>query len=253
MQNPMDLTRKRVLITGASSGIGRACAELAAQLGASVILVARRQHVLEEVRLGLEKPERHQCIACDVGDVAAIKGLVTEIVAGGKLDGLVHAAGTMPLMPIGVVDQEVAKSAFCVNYFSFVELMKHCTKVGARNSGFSSVVVSSVSYKVGWPAGSVYCGTKGAVSATVRSLALELAPKRIRVNAVCPSNIRTPLHDVSDTVAPPDEFYQKLAAQQPLGLGEPNQVALAVCFLLSDAASFITGVNLPVDGGYLAR
>lgn len=253
MSNPMAMSGKRVLVTGASSGIGAACAKVIAELGGTVVLVARRADKLDEVKASLPDSARHVCLAADVGKTEAVQDLVKEAVAGGKLDGLVHAAGVMPLMPVGLIDESVAKSAFDVNYFAFLELMKHCTKMGARNPGFSAVAVSSVSAEVGWAGGSVYCGTKGALSATVRSMALELAPKGIRVNAVCPSNIKTPLHSEVGSGLSREEFYKSLGTNQPLGLGEPEQVANAVAFLLSSAASFITGVNLPVDGGYLAK
>ena len=225
--NLLSLADKRILITGASSGIGKACAELCTKLGAQVIRVSRRDN------------------ECDLTRLEKIGPMIAEVVAQGKLDGLVHAAGVAPMVPLGVIDIKEAKAAFDVNYFAFLELMKHCTKMKARKPGFSAVAVSSVSSEVGWPGGAVYCGTKGALSATMRALALELAPKGIRVNAVCPSNIATPLH--ADTLA------ASLAKDQPLGLGKPEQVANAVAFLLSDAAAFITGVNLPVDGGYLLR
>lgn len=222
-----DLTSKRILVTGASSGIGRACAELLTQLGATVIPVSRRDN------------------GCDLSDVASVGPMLTKVLEGGKLDGLVHAAGVMPLAPVGFIDYAEAKRAFDINYFAFLELMKHCSKAKAHNPGFSAVAISSVSSEAGWPAGTVYCGTKGALVATVRSMALELAPKGVRVNAVAPSNIATPLHGETSEA--------ELAKNQPLGLGKPEQVAHAVAFLLSDAASFITGVNLPVDGGYLAQ
>lgn len=91
------------------------------------------------------------------------------------------------------------------------------------------------------------------MSAAVRALALELAPKRIRVNAVCPSNIKTPMFDNLAGDVNDEKAIEELKSKQPLGLGTPDQVAYPVCFLLSDAASFITGTNLPVDGGYLAQ
>jgi len=223
----VDLSGKRILVTGASSGIGRACADLFASLGATVVPVSRRDN------------------GCDLSDIASIGPMMAKVLEAGKLDGLVHAAGVMPLMPVGFVDYAEAKRAFDINYFAFLELVKHCSKAKAHNPGFAAVALSSVSSEAGWPAGSVYCGTKGALVATVRSMALELAPKGIRVNAVAPSNIATPLHGETPE--------SELAKNQPLGIGKPAQVAHAVAFLLSDAASFVTGVNLPVDGGYLAQ
>ena len=115
------------------------------------------------------------------------------------------------------------------------------------------VAISSVSAEAGWPGGAVYSGTKGALSASVRSIALELAPRRIRVNAVEPSNIQTPMFDAIAGDMHDGEGMRQLLAKQPLGLGQPEDVAHAVAFLLSDAARFITGAHLAVDGGYLAQ
>lgn len=251
--NNFSLSGKRILITGASSGIGAACAQVAAELGASVVLVARRSDKLEEIKSGLVSAERHLCIPCDLADRATIASMIADATKDGKLDGIVHAAGIGPMMPVGLLSEEHVKSVFDTNYFAFIELVKQGTKIKARNAGLSIVAVSSVSAMAGWCGGVVYCGSKGAVSSSVRALALELAPKGIRVNAVCPSNIKTPLYDSGAASVNDDESLKKLIAKQPLGLGDPRQVANAVAFLLSDAASFITGVNLPVDGGYLAQ
>ena len=250
MYNPMDLSGRRILITGASSGIGRTCAILAAELGASVVLTGRRLDALDETWRRMENRERHLIYPCDISDSAAIDGLVQ---AGGKIDGLVHAAGIGPMCPIGLLDEAHVQSVMKTNYFAFLELMKHYSKAKNRADSLSAVAVSSVSALVGWGGGVVYCGSKGALSASVRALAMELAPKGIRVNAVCPSNIRTPMYEAGAADFNDESGLAKLKAKQPLGLGEPEQVASAVMFLLSDAASFITGVNLPVDGGYLAQ
>lgn len=253
MINPMSLSGRRILVTGASSGIGAACAQVAAELDATVILVARRLDKLQEVRGGLPNKERHEVLACDLSDRSSIAGMISRAVVGGKLNGVVHAAGIGPMMPIGLLSEEHIESVFRTNYFSFLELVKNCTKISVRGSQMSIVAVSSISAFAGWSGISVYSGSKGALSATVRSMAMELAPKKIRVNAVCPSNIKTPMFDSVVGDLNTEESIAKIIAKQPLGLGEPRQVANAVSFLLSDAASFITGVNLPVDGGYLAQ
>ena len=114
------------------------------------------------------------------------------------------------------------------------------------------VAISSVSAQAGWLGGSLYCGSKGALDASVRALAIELAAKNIRVNSVVPSNIRTPMLDGMISVGG-DEAEKVIQARQPFGIGDPYDVAHAVAFLLSDAARFITGTNLVVDGGYLAQ
>ena len=250
MYNPMELTGKRILVTGASSGIGRACAIMLADLGASVVLTGRRADALDETWRRMENKDAHLIYPCDITDANAVADLVKNT---GKLDGLVHAAGIGPMCPIGFVNDVEIQRVMKTNYFSFLELMKHYSKVKNRSDRLSVVAISSVSALAGWGGGVVYCGSKGALSASVRALAMELAPKGVRVNAVCPSNIKTPLYDAGAADMNNEEGLSALKAKQPLGLGLPEQVASVVAFLLSDAASFITGVNLPVDGGYLAQ
>lgn len=254
--NPMNLCDRRVLVTGASSGIGRACAVCAARLGASVILTGRRLDALEETRTMLEGDgARHFVFAGDLSDSDFVQALPRQILeAAGPLDGFVHAAGIGPAMPISVVAESLIEASLKVNYKAFLLLMKAFSGKAFVNRGFSSVAVSSVSAEIGWAGGSVYAGSKGALSAAVRALAIELAPKGMRVNAVCPGYVKTPFFDrVAGAGLDGPDGVARLVAQQPLGLGEPDQVASAVCFLLSEAASLITGVNLPVDGGFLAK
>ena len=246
----MDLQNKRILITGASSGIGRACAICAAQLGASVLLTGRRESALNDTLSQIPDACRHSVFAGDIGDPAFVRMLLDQVA---KIDGLIHAAGVCPAIPIGAMDSAAIADSMRVNYFAFMELMKLCSRRKYANEGFSAVAISSVSSEVGWSGGALYSGSKGALSAAVRALALELAPKGIRVNAVCPSNIKTPMFDSLAGDMNDESGLAALKAKQPLGLGTPEQVAWPVCFLLSSAASFITGVNLPVDGGYLAQ
>ena len=247
--NPYSLEGKRVLITGASSGIGRACAVCASRLGASVVVTGRREDALKETVDKCSKGN-HLSVAGDITSGDFIKELVDKC---GKLDGLVHAAGIAPMCPVGMLAQESVAPVMHTNYYSFLELMKYYSKGKYRNPKLSVVAISSVSAEVGWAGGSVYCGSKGALSASVRALSIELVSKGVRVNAVCPSNIRTPLYEAGASDMNDAESLKELLKKQPLGLGEPDQVAWPVCFLLSDAADFITGVNLPVDGGYLAQ
>ena len=250
MFNPMSLEGKSVLVTGASSGIGRACAIYAARLGARVVLTARRKVALEETLAGMERADMHALIAGDVTDAAFVEGLVAQ---AGRLDGFVHAAGVGPMMPIGLVDSAFVESVLKTNYLAFLELMKHYSRRKNRADRFSAVAISSIAAFAGWSGVSVYSGSKGALSSSVRALAMELVLKGVRVNAVCPSNIRTPMYDAGVGDMNDEASIKALISKQPLGLGEPDQVASAVCFLLSDASSFMTGVNLPVDGGYLAQ
>lgn len=250
MRNLIDFTGKRVLVTGASSGIGRACAIMLSQLGASVVLTGRRKGALEETARMMEGRDRHLLFPCDICDFNAIGRLMS---ASGKLDCLVHAAGIGPMCPIGLVGEEHIQSVMRTNYYSFLELMRHCSKSKNRNASLSVVAVSSVSALAGWGGVVVYSGSKGALCASVRALAMELAGKGVRINAVCPSHIKTPMYVEGLAAMNGGENQSLIQSKQPLGLGHPEQVASAVCFLLSDAANFITGVSLPVDGGYLAQ
>ena len=249
MENLFKLSGKRVLVTGASSGIGRACAIVAAEFGASVVLSGRRIEALEETSR-LCGSGSHECVAGDISSPAFVDELVR---CAGRIDGLVHAAGVCPLLPVGMVDRDGSELAMRTNYLSFLDLMKAYSRRKFRAEKFSAVAISSVSAVAGWSGGVVYCGTKGALSAAVRALAVELAPKGVRVNAVCPSNIRTPMFAATMADFNDEESERMIVAKQPLGIGSPEQVAWPVCFLLSDASSFITGVNLPVDGGCLAQ
>ena len=131
--------------------------------------------------------------------------------------------------------------------------MKCYSKARNRNGCFSAVAISSIAAFSGWGGVAAYSGSKGALCSSVRTLAVELSKKRIRVNAVCPGHVRTPLFMTGAASISDDESMQELLGKQPLGLGEPEQIAWPVCFLLSDAASFITGACIPVDGGFLAQ
>ena len=246
---PMNLHGQRILITGASSGIGRACAICAAELGANVILTGRRTDALEAT-LDRCVGSGHSIISGDIASSDFISELATRT---GKIDGLVHAAGVGPMCPVGMLTDKHIDSVMRTNYYSFLELMKYYSKNKYRNSNLSVVAISSVSSSSGWGGVVVYCGSKGALSSSVRALSMELAHKGVRVNAVCPSNIKTPMYEAGSVDMNDESSLTELLKKQPLGLGEPEQVAWPVCFLLSDAASFITGVNLPVDGGYLAQ
>ena len=251
--NPMDLSGKVILVTGASSGIGRACAVLAANLGATLILTGRREAMLDETRTSLQNSSNHLCIPADLSSSGSVEKIVSTATNRSRLDGLVHAAGLELAVPIKLTELGDARKLYEVNSLAFLELVKACVGRRTANVGFSAVAVSSVAALAGGSGYSAYAASKGALSACVRALAIELAPRGCRVNAVCPSNINTPML-TRLTEGMGEEYVTKaILHKQPLGIGQPEQVASAVCFLLSSAASFITGVNLPVDGGYLAQ
>jgi NAD(P)-dependent dehydrogenase (short-subunit alcohol dehydrogenase family) len=251
MYNPMDLTGKRILVTGASSGIGRACAVVSAKLGATIVGVARNRERLNET-IALLPGGKHLFIVSDLSVLDSIgKVFESACTEGEKLHGLVHAAGICPAIPIQAMSARAMQDVMTVNFFAFMEMVKYFAKK-KYSSGGSIVGISSVSGSVGVQALSIYGASKGALDSAVRSLAIELHPKGFRINSVVPSNVRTPMYDAMEQINDP-ESLKNIMAKQPLGLGDPDDVAHAAAFLLSDAARFITGTNLVVDGGYLAQ
>lgn len=195
--NEEDLMGKRILITGASSGIGRAVALAAAARGADCVLVARRADELEKTRAAMARPDAHTVQPFDLAATDGIAAWFAELVAvGGPFAGLVHAAGVCPVMPVTRLDPAVLRSTTALNYYAFLALMSAFAKRGAFTpAGAAAVAVSSVSAAEGWSGGSVYCGSKGALSAACRALAVELAPKKIRVSVVEPRHVATPMFD----------------------------------------------------------
>ena len=253
MMNPMDLSGKNILITGASSGIGKGIAVVLSKLGANVILTARDEERLRETYNELE-PGAHSYRAFDLSHPDTAGGLIEEICRDGmKLNGLVHSAGisiTMPLQYLKLSDMENIMS---VNFFSFAELVKQFSKRQHNDGGGSIVAISSISGRVGARGLTAYCASKGALESAVRAMALDLAPKKIRINAVSPGMIGTRIYEGLKEIVNNKDFEGELKKRQILGIGRPEDVAYATAYLLSDASRFITGATLTVDGGYTAH
>lgn len=250
---PMSLSGKNILVTGASSGIGRGIAVFLSQMGANVIMVARNEDRLKEVCQELT-PGNHCYHIKDLSDIYGIKGLMERICKDGlKLHGLVHAAGiskTMPLLYSKISDVE---NIMRVNFYSFLELVKHFSNRKYNDNGGSIVAISSISSRVGAKGLSAYCASKGALESAIRAMALELAPKKIRINSVAPGMIETKIYSDLKQLVDNKDFEANLIKRQIMGIGKPEDVAYATAFLLSDAARFITGTTICVDGGYLAH
>lgn len=253
MHNPLDLTGCRYLITGAASGIGQATARLTSSLGAKVLCLDRDGPGLETTMQTLEG-DGHRAECFDLANTAAIKARIAELVdAFGQLNGFVHAAGVPCVTPIRYSTMEQTHQVMAVNVDAALVLSR-CFVSGRTFCGTrgSIVFVSSVLGQVGSPAASVYALTKGAVNALAKSLAMELAPKRIRVNCVAPGFVRTPMLDKLRQAWTADQDA-KVESLHPLGYGTPDSVAGAIAFLLAETGSWITGTVLVVDGGYSAQ
>lgn len=244
MYNPFTLENKTILITGASSGIGKSAAIECSRLGAKIILTARNESRLIQTFSELEGTG-HSYIVCDLADTNNLDSLVLQLP---EIQGFISNAGFTKLLPIQFINDEDLKKIFQVNTFSPIILFKKLLKKKKLKNG-SSVVFTSSLAGLGTVtfANSMYVASKGALSAFIRSAALDLAIKRIRVNAVCPGMINTGILD-SETITP--EQLKEDMKNYPLGrYGNPIDVAHAMIYLLSDASSWVTGINLVIDGG----
>ena len=251
--NPMDLTGRRYLVTGASSGIGQATAVLLSRLGAKVACADINAEGLEITR-ALLHGKGHSIEVRDLKDLNSIGGWLGELVgAFGPLHGFVHAAGISAPWPLKALDVEAWRGVFQINTEAALSLTKafQGRKVYAGENG-SVVFISSVMAQVGTSLGAVYSMTKGALEAMARSLAMELAAKKIRVNCVAPAFVKTPMFKRLEEQWDSSQ-YDQVEALHPLGYGHPEDIANAVAFLLADTARWITGSVLVVDGGYTAR
>jgi NAD(P)-dependent dehydrogenase (short-subunit alcohol dehydrogenase family) len=249
--NPMDLTGRRVLVTGASSGIGRAAARKLAGLGATVIASAR-----DPVRLAATVESLagsgHESVGFDLSAIDAIAPFVQKLASErGALAGIAHCAGIQIGKPVRVTDQAFMDQMFRINVESGLALARGFRQRGVAAPGASLVLLSSVSALVGQAGNVVYCASKGAVLAATRALAVELLRDSIRVNAVLPALVETEMSERFRATMT-EAQWQAYLARYPMGIGQPEDVANAVAFLLSDASRWINGIGLVIDGGVLA-
>jgi NAD(P)-dependent dehydrogenase (short-subunit alcohol dehydrogenase family) len=253
-QDSFSLHGKHIVITGASSGIGRACAVLFAARGAGLSLLGRDQDRLQETLALTGQPHNHTCFNVDLTDHEKVAETVRNIVDGrGPVAGIVNCAGISTTLPVNAMSEEKMEYFLRTNVVGPVNLTRHFLKQSNfSDKGGSVVFISSVMGIAGEKGKTLYSMTKGALVSTVRSMAIELAERRIRVNAVSPGVVDSPMSK-SAVYSRNEEALNKIRALHPLGLGEPVDVANTCLFLISDASKWITGTNIIVDGGYLAR
>ena len=247
MYNPYSLEGKTVLVTGASSGIGRATAIECSKLGAKVVITARHEERLKETLSALEG-DGHQLILCEMTSDDDLTTLVETVPV---LDGLVCNAGINKLVPIRQLKAEDLNHIFEVNTFSSIILLQKLMKKKKLAEDASVVYTSSISGIGAAAVGeSMYIASKGALSAFVKAAALECSKKGIRVNAVCPGMVKTEMSDAYDLTEGGNEDLKNY----PLGrYANPVDIAWAIIYLLSNASSWVTGTNLVIDGGLTTR
>jgi len=248
MYNPFTLEGKTILVTGASSGIGRQCAIDCSKMGAKVVAVGRNQERLNSVIS--EIGGQGMSYSFDLDQIDGISGLISDIVDKyGKFDGFIHAAGIEVTNPVKLSKTTDYESLFRVNSLSAFEIVKNLCGIKTFNKGGSIVLISSISGVIARKGLCAYAASKGALMSAARVMALEMASREVRVNTLSPGTILTPMMQKAlDAMS--DEDKKKRIAGFPLGLGETTDVSNACIFLLSDASRWITGQNIVVDGGF---
>jgi len=245
MKTPFDLTRKTILVTGASSGIGRQTCISIANMGGKIIASGRNEERLKETITMLPE-DNHKMFKADLTKTSEIEKMVNDL---DKINGVVHCAGIVKLLPMKFYTKEYLREVNEINYEAPVLLTKTLHKKRKILNNSSIIFISSIMSQVGKIGQGLYAGTKGALVAITKVFALELAAKNIRVNCISPGLVKTPLFD--DLTF--EKEIEKNIKLHPLGLGTPEDVANACVYLLSDASRWITGTNLIIDGGYCAQ
>lgn len=249
MYNPFSLEGKTILVTGASSGIGTETAVECSRLGASLVITGRNEERLKETfsRLDTACSQHHKMVIADLTDEADLAFLseTTDF-----LDGLVSNVGINRVKPLSFIKQEDFDLVFKSNTFSGINLIRLLLKKKKLNRNCSIVFTSSVAAFHNAPGRALYSSSKAALTALMRSVALELADKGIRANAVHPGMVETRL--IHESLS--DEELEKDRSGYPLKrFGRPEEIAWAIAYLLSDAASWVTGTSLTIDGGFMLK
>lgn len=249
--NPLSLEGRRILVTGATSGIGRATAVYVSRLGAQVIATGRNAGRLQETLDSLEG-DGHLGTCFDMSDIAAITPWLKELCGAlGSLNGIAHCAGIQATKPIRLADAEFIHDALMTNLASALMLAQAFRLKACHGSPASLVFVSSSAALKTAPGNTVYAASKGGIVSATKGLGVELVRDGVRVNCVAPAMVDTPMSDQFRRVLS-DENFQRVVDLHPLGLGQPDDVAAAIAFLLADTARWITGSVMTVDGGFLA-
>lgn len=242
--NPFSLKNKKILITGASSGIGRATAIECSKLGATVIITARNEIRLNETFSFLQG-QGHSSIVADLTNSDDLSTLINSLPI---LDGCVNNAGISGTIPIPFITKSALMNIFEINTFSPILLTQQIVKQKKIAKGGSIVFTSSIA-GVYHPlmGASLYSATKGAINGFFKGAALELASKQIRVNAVTPGMIETKL--ITEGAITDEQLDQDKLNYPLKRYGKPEDVAYAIIYLLSDVSQWVTGSNLLIDGG----
>ncbi|MCL2913057.1 SDR family oxidoreductase [Shewanella corallii] len=250
--NPLDLTGKHILVTGASAGIGRATCVLLASLGARLMIHGRNEAELNRT-LTMLAGDNHSMSLMDMSQTDELAPWVQQLAAEhGHFDGFVHCAGVQITKSIRSFDAEFFDQTMRTNLASALAISRGFRYRRPKAQQGSIVLVSSIAGLIGQPGNIVYGASKAGLMSATRGLAMELLRDNIRVNCVAPAMVETEMAQRTRDDMTQAQFAH-IEAQHPMGLGKPEDVANAIAFLLSDAAKWINAVTLPVEGAYLAN
>ena len=243
MKNPFSLEGKIILVTGASSNIGRRIALRCADMGAAIIIAARDKERMQET-VNMMEGQGHRYMACDLTKPEDIETLVDSLPV---VDGLVLCAARFDTTPVKHLSRESVREMFDTNTFANFDIIQKLLRRKKIAKGGSVVFISSVASMRPYKGNSLYSATKGAINSFSKVLATELGTKRIRVNCVHPGIVRRDegIREGALTAEQQRSEMEKF----PLGMGETDDIAYASVYLLSDVAKWITGIDLIVDGG----
>lgn len=247
MNNPFSLDGRTILVTGASSGIGRGIAIQCSKLGAKIIVSGRNIERLNET-VQLMEGGGHSVIAADLSKQDGVDSLVS---ACPEINGLVYSAGVLKLCTTKTVNRQNLESSFNTNAIAPIMVTNGLLRKKRLKPQSSIIYISSLSgVFIGGTGEISYSATKGALSGYMKTAALELAPRNIRVNTICPALVPTDLSRQYHEIVPEEILKAEIPTKYPLGrMGTTDDVANAAIFLLSAASSWITGTNLILDGG----
>lgn len=246
--NPFSLQDKTILVTGASSGIGRATAIECSKMGAKIVASGRNLERLDQTMLELQG-DGHIALAAEITDQEQLKTLVDECPA---LDGAAFCAGVANTTLFNFADKEKYQAVFDTNFFSPTELFRLLVKKKKLGKGSSVVFVVSIGGpRATTPGNGIYGASKSALETMMHFAALELASKNIRVNGVLPGMVETPIMQGGGIS---DEEYDLERQRYPLRrFGKPEEIAWAMAYFLSDASAYVTGSSLVMDGGAMLK
>ncbi len=249
--NPMDLSGRLMLVTGASAGIGRATAVMLSRLGARVILNGRDAVRLDETATRLVG-DGHATAAFDLSDLEAVPGWVKALATThGPLHGIAHCAGIQTLRPIRIFSAEFFDAVMRANLGSALALARGLRQKGCHAERAAMALISSTAATAASPGNVVYAASKGGIIAATKGLAVELLSDGIRVNCVVPSIVETELIERGKQKLTAEQ-YEHLRTLQPLGFGHPDDIAHMLAYLLADTSRWMTGSVVTVDGGRTA-